>query len=164
MELEHAALRALLPHRHPMILLDRVEAVVPGESLRAVKAISGCEPCYRDAPPDADTDWYAYPFSLLLESFGQAAAVLWLLGAPHEHGLPMFAAAKDCRPLAPVRPGDVVVHHVELEQTVHGAAFATGTSWVGRTRVAEYVQLMAVVRPVELVRETRLDVVERSRT
>lgn len=50
MRLEHAELRALLPHRYPMLLLDRVEAVEPGVSLEAVKTVTGCEPCYRGSP------------------------------------------------------------------------------------------------------------------
>jgi 3-hydroxyacyl-[acyl-carrier-protein] dehydratase len=148
MRLEHNDLAALLPHRYPMLLLDRVDAVRPGETLHAYKAVTGCEPCYRGIAPDQPADRYAYPASLLIESFGQAAAVLWLLSQrTRAVGLPMFTAAKDCLILRPVHPGDVIRHAVRLEQAVDGAAFAAGTSWVGDDKVAEFGSLMAVIRP-----------------
>jgi 3-hydroxyacyl-[acyl-carrier-protein] dehydratase len=152
MELDHAGIRALLPHRHPMLLSDRVEEVAPGESLAAVKAISGCEPCYRDLPDDCPAHRYAYPVSLLIESFGQAAAVLWLLSRPGGETagrLPMFVAARDCRLEHPVYPGDVVRHRVRLEHGAGSAALATGESWVGARRVATFGSMMAVVRAAD---------------
>ncbi|WP_063843154.1 3-hydroxyacyl-ACP dehydratase FabZ family protein [Sphaerimonospora mesophila] len=153
--LDHAAIRDLLPHRHPMLLVDRVETFVPGESLVAVKAISACEPCYRSLPEDAGPAGHAYPASLLIESFGQAAALLWLLSVPRAEpappSVPMFAAARDCVIERPVHPGDVVRHLVRLEQVVDGAAFAGGESRVGSSRVASYASLMAVIRPTDVV-------------
>ncbi|SCG39458.1 3-hydroxyacyl-ACP dehydratase FabZ family protein [Micromonospora humi] len=156
MRLEHAALRALLPHRYPMLLLDRVEDVTPGESLTGVKAVSGCEPCYRGIAEGQPADRYAYPASLLIESFGQGAAVLWLLSRrAGTAGLPMFTAARDVALLRPVHPGDVIRHRVRLEQVVDGAAFASGSSWVGERRVAEFDSMMAVVRAVDAIVEPR---------
>ena len=155
MILDHAQLRALLPHRHPMLLLDSVIAVEPGVSLAAVKAISACEPCYGDLPDGCRGASYAYPASLLIESFGQAAAVLWLLSARAAgraaEGLPMFTAARDCALWSPAYPGDVVRHQVLLDHAVDGAAFVTGESFVGQRCVAEFGSLMAVVRPPDAV-------------
>lgn len=148
--LDHAGIGRLLPHGHPMLLVDRVEELVPGESLVAVKAVTGCEPCF--AGPGAGT---AYPDSLLIESFGQAAALLWLLSTPPERRpkgqLPMFAAARNLLLTRPVHPGDVVVHRVRLDQTVHGTAFASGESRVGPDQVAAFGSMTAVIRPVEAV-------------
>ncbi|MEV4200738.1 3-hydroxyacyl-ACP dehydratase FabZ family protein [Micromonospora globbae] len=152
MRLEHAELRALLPHRYPMLLLDRVEAVEPGVSLEAVKTVTGCEPCYRGIAEGEPADRYAYPASLLIESFGQGAAVLWLLSRrPGTAGLPMFTAARECVLLRPAYPGDVIRHRVRLDQVVDGAAFASGSSWIGDDKVAEFGSMMAVVRPVDAI-------------
>ncbi|MEU6720242.1 3-hydroxyacyl-ACP dehydratase FabZ family protein [Nonomuraea sp. NPDC046802] len=141
-DLDHERISALLPHRHPMLLVDRVEAAVPGESLEAIKTISASEPCY------AGATGFDYPAGLLIESFGQAAALLWLISNPSAAGgLPMFAAARDCRIEARVRPGDVVRHLVRLEQVIDGAAFASGESRVGPRRVAAFASLMAVIKP-----------------
>ncbi|SCF12114.1 3-hydroxyacyl-[acyl-carrier-protein] dehydratase [Micromonospora coriariae] len=165
MRLDHGELRALLPHRYPMLLLDRVDSVEPGASLEAVKAVTGCEPCYRGIAEGQTPDRYAYPASLLIESFGQGAAVLWLLSrgpgtgplspGPGTAGLPMFTAARDCVLLRPVYPGDVIRHRVRLEQVVHGAAFASGSSWVGTDQVAEFGSMMAVVRPADAITGAR---------
>jgi 3-hydroxyacyl-[acyl-carrier-protein] dehydratase len=155
MELDHAQLCSLLPHRHPMLLLDRVTSVDVGRSLIAIKAISACEPCYADVPESSPGTAYAYPASLLIESFGQGAAVLWLLGArsagQKADGVPMFTAARDCRLESPVYPGDLVCHEVTLDHAVEGAAFATGSSWVGHRQVATFGSMMAVIRPPEAV-------------
>ncbi|HEV2371950.1 MAG TPA: hypothetical protein VGS19_07270 [Streptosporangiaceae bacterium] len=154
MRLEHAQIRDLLPHRYPMLLLDRVEAMVPGESLEAVKVISGCEPCYDGLP-----DNYAFPTSLLIESFGQAAAVLWLLsrqqGQRPAGELPMFVAARNCQLTRPVYPGDVVRHRVRLDQAVDGAAFASGDSRTGDHQVAVFASMMAVTRPPDAITQER---------
>ncbi|MEU8165679.1 beta-hydroxyacyl-ACP dehydratase [Micromonospora sp. NPDC049004] len=156
MRLEHGELRALLPHRYPMLLLDRVDSVEPGVSLEAVKAVTGCEPCYSGIAEGQAPDRYAYPASLLIESFGQGAAVLWLLSrGPGTTGLPMFTAARDCVLLRQVYPGDVIRHRVRLEQVVHGAAFAAGSSWVGTDQVAEFGSMMAVVRPADAIAERK---------
>ena len=67
----------------------------------------------------------------------------------------MFTAARDVVLLRPVHPGDVIRHRVRLEQVVDGAAFASGSSWVGEHRVAEFDSMMAVVRTVDAIVEPR---------
>jgi 3-hydroxyacyl-[acyl-carrier-protein] dehydratase len=41
-----AEIKRLLPHRYPMLLVDRVLEAVPGESLVATKAVTSNEPWY----------------------------------------------------------------------------------------------------------------------
>ncbi|MGH8880315.1 MAG: 3-hydroxyacyl-ACP dehydratase FabZ family protein, partial [Stackebrandtia sp.] len=98
--MDYAGLRRLLAHGWPVLLVDRVLALEPGVCLTAVKAVTGSEPCYRDLPRGLPADRYAYPVALMLESFGQAAAVLWLQTAAVQRkdsdGLLMFAAARNC--------------------------------------------------------------------
>ncbi|MER7274944.1 beta-hydroxyacyl-ACP dehydratase [Dactylosporangium sp. NPDC000244] len=146
--LTHAELRALLPQRWPMLLLDRVDELEPGVRITAVKAVTGAEPCYQDLPDGLDADRYAYPFPLVLESFGQACAVLWRAStADDPGGVLMFAAARDCVPRATVNPGDVLRHEARLEHVVPGTAFACGSTWVGDREVATFGSLVAVTRP-----------------
>jgi 3-hydroxyacyl-[acyl-carrier-protein] dehydratase len=153
---EHAELRAILPQAAPMVLLDRVELVEPGRSLRAYKAVSGSEPCYLDLPAGLPRRRWAYPVSLLLESFGQAAAVLWASRTGRLAGddeVLMFAAARDCAFPGAAYPGDVVRHEVTLDSTVAGTGFATGASWVGDRLVGSYGSFVAVVRPASVLPE-----------
>jgi len=145
--LNFAQLRQLLPHGPGMVLLDRVEELRPGVELRAVKSISGGELCYAGVDAAAGIDAFAYPASLLLESFGQAAAVLWLNSEPSGQRVLMFAAAKDCRFTGHAYPGDVIQHVVRLEHRSEAAAFVSGHTSVGTHRIASYGSLTAVVRP-----------------
>ena len=150
--IEHAQLRAILPHRGPILLLDRVTALREGVSLRALKAVTGSECCYHDIPEGAPSHEYAYPASLLLESFGQAAAVLWLTrssppGEPAGDGLLMFAAARDCVLHEQVLPGDVLRHEVRLEHVKGASAVASGETWVNDRLVATMGSFIAVRRP-----------------
>ncbi|MET9263821.1 beta-hydroxyacyl-ACP dehydratase [Amycolatopsis sp. NPDC004079] len=147
--LGHDAIRALLPHGWPVVLLDQVLDHVPGASLSAVKAISGCEPCFAQLPAGTPASGYAYPTSLLMESFGQAAAVLWLLGeeAREPDEVLMFAVARDCEFEGSAFPGDVLRHEVRLDHVLPGTAFATGETWAGRRRIARMGSFAAVTRP-----------------
>jgi 3-hydroxyacyl-[acyl-carrier-protein] dehydratase len=148
--LDYPRIRGVLPHGHGMVLLYRVDELVPGERIVAVKAVSGGELCYAGLAPDAPAAAYAYPVSLLLESFGQAAAVLWLSGGQASRRVPdevlMLAAARDCRFERPAYPGDLLRHVVRLEHRSDGATFVSGHTERNGELVASYGSLTAVVR------------------
>lgn len=142
---EYADLHALLPHRHPILLVDRVVAVEPGARIETRKTISGSEPCYSGSPRG-----YGYPPTLLLESFVQSAALLWAIslrdtaGAAGPNGTSgtdrldgpdgewtlVLGAVRDAEFHTTAYPGDVVRHVVRLEQTVGSNAVLTGHSLV----------------------------------
>lgn len=147
--LDHPQIRDLLPQRYPLLLIDRVERVDPGSSITAVKAVTAGESCYRHVPEGADLSRYTYPASLLLESLGQAAALIWLtdrgaVGADH---VLMFAAARGFRMTGAAHPGDVLRHEVELTQEKADTLFATGRTRVGSASVAAVDTIIAVRRP-----------------
>jgi 3-hydroxyacyl-[acyl-carrier-protein] dehydratase len=154
MGLDHGQVRMVLPQAAPMVLIDRVEWLDPGRELRAVKAVNGSEPCYEHLPGGLPRQRYAYPTSLLLESFGQAAAVLWhsrdgrLVDG---NSLLMFAAAHDCQFYGRAYPGDVVRHEVRFERLIANTGFATGESWVGDRRIATMGTFIAAVRPLSML-------------
>lgn len=142
---EYADLHALLPHRHPILLVDRVLAVEPGVRIETRKTISGSEPCYAGTPRG-----YGYPPTLLLESFVQSAALLWAISLREKAGSDgtagsagserldgpdgewtlVLGAVRDAEFHATAYPGDVVRHVVELEQTVGSNAVLTGRSLI----------------------------------
>jgi 3-hydroxyacyl-[acyl-carrier-protein] dehydratase len=155
----HAELYDLLPHRHPILLVDRIVDGEPGEWIETVKAVSAAEPCYAglgDRSPAA----YAYPPALLLESFVQSAAVLWALTVRHDGGsLPgtlVLAGAKDVRFHRSALPGDTVRHRVRLTGVVGSNAFLSGeTTLLGAGHPVLTVGSMVVaVRPAELFDRT----------
>jgi 3-hydroxyacyl-[acyl-carrier-protein] dehydratase len=149
--LDHAAVRALLPQGHPMMLVDRVIRLEPSVSIVGIKAISGCEPCYRALPAGLGPECYAYPASLLLESFGQTAAILWLTsmggsGVDDAHVL-MLAAARSCRIVGRAYPGDVMEHTARVSHVVGDNVFVEGETRVGDRLVASIESMVAVMRP-----------------
>jgi 3-hydroxyacyl-[acyl-carrier-protein] dehydratase len=148
---EHAAIGAVLPQRHPLLLVDRVQDIDPGRSIRAIKAITGTEPCYAGLPEGAECWRYHYPYSLMIESFGQTAALLWLDGRPpavNDDQVLMFVAATDVHFEGTAQPGDVLRHEVRLDTVIADTAFASGETWVGDRRVVTVATLVATRRPV----------------
>lgn len=147
---DHARIRELLPVRHPILLVDRILAVRPGTEILTAKAVTGSEPCYAGLPDGLNTDAYAYPRSLALESFGQSAALLWLASATDggvADGVLMVGAIRDARFHSAVQPGEVLHHVVRLDSQVGRNAFFTGETWAGNRCVATIESLIAASRP-----------------
>lgn len=141
--LDRSAIKALLPHRPPILLLDQVDEFVPGDRLVATWTISRDEPCYREQSG-------AYPVPLVLESFAQAAAVLWLLSADEQAAgdhLFLLAGLRDCRFFSAAFPGDVLRHVARFGHRRQDAAYGMGETWVGDRRIATMGRFLAVRRP-----------------
>ena len=111
-----------LPHRYPVLLVDRVVDVVPGESLTALKAGSANEP-WHSGPGDV-------PSTLLVESWCQAAVLLSSWDAPGADRVVLFAALADVEFHRPVSPGCVVRHSVRVLDTRGDTVAFTGESEV----------------------------------
>jgi 3-hydroxyacyl-[acyl-carrier-protein] dehydratase len=143
-------IREVLPHRHPILLVDRVDEIVHFESLTAVKAVTGSEPCYAGMAETARGKDFAYPASLILESFCQAGAFLWLASmravGRRLDGRLVFALAKDVAFHLPVYPGDTLCHELRMDRVVGDNAFLSGRIWVGDLVVAEVGSLAAAIR------------------
>jgi len=147
----YAEIRALLPHRYPMLMVDAVIALVPHVSIVAVKCVTRNEPCYARLPDDATPRQTAYPVSLILESFSQSGVILWMQGTSSQRsdGVLMFGVARDCVFERDVYPGDTMEHRVILNRVVADSLFFSGETWVGDKRVARLGWLVAVIRARE---------------
>jgi 3-hydroxymyristoyl/3-hydroxydecanoyl-(acyl carrier protein) dehydratase len=147
--LDRRSIPALLPQRHPFLLIDRVCGVEPGRMIVAEKAVTATEPCYREQDERWAAGADAYPVCLMLESLGQAAALLWLSGSgPVDPAdVLMFAGVRGYRVTGAAYPGDVLRHVVELAPVRADTAFASGATWVGGRRIATVDTLIAVRRP-----------------
>jgi len=148
--LEHADLKRILPHRHPILQLDRVLELDPGRRIVATKAVTGGELCYADLAEDAGHEAHAYPVSLLVESLGQAGGVLWLhssaLAGNSPQGTLILGSARDLALTGAAYPGDVLRHVVELDTVKGDNAFMRGETWVGDRRIATVGSILAVLR------------------
>ncbi|WP_068080631.1 3-hydroxyacyl-ACP dehydratase FabZ [Novosphingobium rosa] len=105
---------AALPHRYPMLLVDRVVSIVPDESLYAVKAVSFNEGFFQGHFPGRPI----MPGVLIVEALAQAAGILAIesLGLAGSGKLVYFMAIEDAKFRAPVEPGVLLDLHVGFIQ------------------------------------------------
>lgn len=92
-----------LPHRYPMLLVDRVEELVAGERIAALKAVSINEPFFQGHFPGRPI----MPGVLIVEALAQAAGVLAIesLGLQGSGKLVYFMAIEAAKFRKPVEPG-----------------------------------------------------------
>jgi 3-hydroxymyristoyl/3-hydroxydecanoyl-(acyl carrier protein) dehydratase len=146
--LDQAAIKRLLPHRHPLLLVDHVLELQPGRFIRTVKAIGAAEPCYASLPDGSAGAHYEYPRSLLIESLSQSAALLWWASNPPQEGVvPLLAAARDLCFEAAVGPGEVLRNDVWLDTVVDNTAFCCAQTWAAGRRVATATTLITTSYP-----------------
>jgi 3-hydroxyacyl-[acyl-carrier-protein] dehydratase len=99
-----------LPHRYPMLLIDRILEVVPGKSCRAIKNVTINEPFFQGHYPGMPV----MPGVLILEAMAQAGAALLLAEPEREGWKPLFGSLDNVRFRRQVVPGDQLVTDVEL--------------------------------------------------
>lgn len=103
---------ALLPHRYPFLLIDKVVDYTPGESLTAIKNVTINEPIFTGHFPGMPI----FPGVLILEALAQATGILGFKTVTEraENELYLFAAIDDARFKKPVVPGDTMVLEVKF--------------------------------------------------
>ncbi|MBA3055191.1 MAG: 3-hydroxyacyl-ACP dehydratase FabZ [Sphingomonadales bacterium] len=101
--LDIRAILAALPHRYPMLLVDRVVALVPDEEIHAVKAVSFNEGFFQGHFPGRPI----MPGVLQIEALAQAAGILAIesLGLSGTGKLVYFMAIEQAKFRTPVEPG-----------------------------------------------------------
>ena len=139
-----------LPHRHPILLVDRVLGISPGHSLRAVKAVTASEPWFRPRHPAEVVD-DRLPASLLIESWCQAACLLAVWDEPtpdvRAGQVLLFGSLAGVVLGAPVRAGEVVEHRARLARTNGGVFVFEGSAAVAGRLVLWVEQALVALRP-----------------
>lgn len=105
---------AALPHRYPMLLVDRVEQIIPDHSITATKAVSMNEGFFQGHFPGRPI----MPGVLIVEALAQAAGILAVesLGLANSGKLVYFMAIEGAKFRAPVEPGCLLQLDVEFVQ------------------------------------------------
>jgi 3-hydroxyacyl-[acyl-carrier-protein] dehydratase len=154
--IDAAQIKGFMPHRYPMLLVDRVLELVPGESLVALKAVTCNEPWYQGLDEDAAEETYRYPQTLLVESWGQAAGLLAVQPGTAAAGLSdqvmLAGAMSGVEFLRPVYPGDVLEHRVRVVRALSDAVIFQGESLVGWEVVMRLSHMVMAFRPGSRVR------------
>ncbi len=107
--LAESDIRAILPHRYPFLLLDRVTDFVPGARISGVKHFSAGD----QVAQGHFSDWPLVPTGILLELVTQLGAVLVLERPEMKGKIAMILQIPSARIIDPVQPGDTV--RVEAE-------------------------------------------------
>jgi 3-hydroxyacyl-[acyl-carrier-protein] dehydratase len=105
---------AALPHRYPLLLVDRVISMVPNSTIHAVKAVSMNEPFFQGHFPGRPI----MPGVLIIEALAQTAAVLAIesMNLAGSGKLVYFMGIEEAKFRAPVEPGCLLDLHVEFTQ------------------------------------------------
>jgi 3-hydroxyacyl-[acyl-carrier-protein] dehydratase len=119
----------ILPHRYPMLLVDRVLELEPGKRIVCIKNVTANEQFFLGHFPGAPV----MPGVLIVEAMAQCGAVLVLRDIPDRlEKLFLFGGVDKARFRRPVVPGDQLRMEVEIVQRrsnsvkIHGVATVEG--------------------------------------
>ena len=126
---------AALPHRYPMLLVDRVERLEKDVSITAIKAVSINEGFFAGHFPDRPI----MPGVLIVEALAQAAGVLAVesLGLAGSGKLVYFMAIEGAKFRTPVEPGCLLTLDVEFVQKRSSVCKFVGRASVNGKLAAE---------------------------
>jgi len=125
----------LIPHRYPLLLVDRLEEIILGESAIGVKNVTFNEPHFQGHFPGAPV----MPGVLIVEAMAQTAAALVIatLGADAEGKLVYFMTIDNARFRRQVTPGDQLRMHVTKNRSRATVWKFDGKAYVGDKLAAE---------------------------
>ena len=136
-----------LPHRYPILLVDRVLEVVPGERIKSLKNVTVNEPFFPGHYPHHPV----MPGVLVVEAMAQTAAILsfkTMGNKPDDKSVYYFVGIDGARFKRPVSPGDQLIIDVTLQYNKRGMWKFSGVAKVD-DQVAAEAELICAVRPIE---------------
>ena len=120
-----------IPHRFPMLMIDRIVDITKGESCTGIKNVTANEPCFQGHFPGHPI----MPGVLIIEAMAQTSATLVvasLEGVNHHTHVVYFMSLESAHFRKPVCPGDQLHIKVQKERTrgnvwkFHGEAYVDG--------------------------------------
>ncbi len=145
-ELDIGMIQRLLPHRYPMLLVDRVLDWEAGRFIRGLKNVTANEPFFKGHFPE----YKVMPGVLVIEAMAQVAGLLTMLSEfARRDGsqLVLFAGIDEARFKRQVVPGDTLMLEANLERAVRGVGRFRTRATVGEQLVCE-ATLLAAIRDV----------------
>lgn len=124
--LDSLAIRELIPHRYPFLLVDRIIELEPGKKSVGIKNVTANEPFFQGHFPE----YPVMPGVLIVEALAQTGGVALMVLDEYKDKLALFAGIDKVRFKRQVKPGDQLVMTVELGQFRRGIGTCTATATV----------------------------------
>jgi beta-hydroxyacyl-ACP dehydratase FabZ len=124
-----------LPHRYPLLMVDRILELEPGRRIVGLKNVSANEPYFAGHFPGHPV----MPGVLILEAMAQVGGVLASLLPGADRKLAYFASINRCRFRRPVTPGDQLITEVIVLRARDPVVKMSATSRVNGEIVADAV-------------------------
>ncbi|ACB85897.1 3-hydroxyacyl-ACP dehydratase FabZ [Natranaerobius thermophilus] len=134
-------IKELIPHRYPILMVDRLEELEPGHRAKGVKNVSANEPFLQGHFPDRPL----MPGVLQIEAMAQVGACA-LMSLPENEGkLAVFGGVDKVKFKRQVQPGDVLSIEVELTRVKGSIGKGEGKVYVGDELAAQGQLTFALV-------------------
>jgi beta-hydroxyacyl-ACP dehydratase FabZ len=148
--LEINEIRQILPHRYPMLLVDRIVELEP-ERIVGIKNVTANEPFFAGHFPD----FPVMPGVLILEAMAQTAGVLVLKSIPdRESKLVLLVSVEYAKFRRPVVPGDQLRLEMTLLKRKSTVAKMAGRATVDGVLVAEAEMMCKLADKSEVLPDT----------
>ena len=133
---------AILPHRYPFLLIDRVVEITPKQRIVAIKNVTINEPFFQGHFPG----YPIMPGVLIVEAMAQAGGALLLTEIPDRADkLMVFTGIEEAKFRRPVTPGDQVRFEVDVLQWRSRAVKMQGKAFVDGKLVCEAIVMCQLV-------------------
>ncbi|MFA5974775.1 MAG: 3-hydroxyacyl-ACP dehydratase FabZ [Elusimicrobiota bacterium] len=139
--LDFEAIRKIIPHRFPFLLVDRVTITEPDKRAVGLKCVSGNEPFFQGHFPDRAI----MPGVLIVESMAQVACALFLSKPSFKDKLAFFMGMEEIKFRKPVVPGDRLEIKIEMLKVRDRFGKAKGEAYVEGQLVTEATFSFAIV-------------------
>jgi len=141
LQLDADAIANIMPHRYPMLLIDRILALDPGKHVTAIKNVTINEPFFVGHFPGHPI----MPGVLIIEAMAQAGGLMLLNMIPDPQSqVVYFMGIDSARFRKPVRPGDQLRFEVDMLTFRRGMCKIAGKAYVDDALVTE-ATMMAVL-------------------
>lgn len=142
MEMDITQIMDVLPHRYPMLLVDRILEVEPGKRIVGIKNVTINEPFFQGHFPGHPI----MPGVLIVEAMAQVAGML-MMGAIEnpKDKVVYFMTLDNVKFRRPVVPGDQIRFELELLQLKGSRCRVRGEGFVDDKKVAEAEMMAQIV-------------------
>jgi 3-hydroxyacyl-[acyl-carrier-protein] dehydratase len=139
--LDIGAIKEILPHRYPFLLVDRIIELEPGKRAVGIKNVTANEPFFQGHFPERAI----MPGVLLIEVMAQVGGIMILSLPEHRGKLAYIATIESAKFRRPIVPGDTLTAEVELVRIMGTMGKVRCRLRVGTEAAVEAVIMFALV-------------------